>query len=266
MKTKLFYLLCSLAIVALSACNPTPKEITQEPYGNPAAEGFNAVESDAEAIAIADEVMEAMGGRKAWDETHYLCWTFFGGDELVWDKWTGDVRIDRPNGMTLLSNIHDGSGKAFMNGSEITEADSVSTLLGTAKRIWINHSYWLVMPFKLKDSGVTLRYLGPDTTRDGKPAEKLMMTFQEVGVTPENKYEVWVDKDSKLVSQWAFFQTLETPTPRFINPWTDYNKHGNVMLSASRGRGKLKDIMVFEELPKSVFTSPEKLDLKTLVQ
>ena len=29
---------------------------------------------------------------------------------------------------------------------------------------WINDLYWLVMPFKLKDSGVTLKCLGEDTT------------------------------------------------------------------------------------------------------
>ncbi len=266
MKTKIFYLLCLTTLLGITACNQPAKETTEEPYGNPAAEGFNAAESDVQAIAVADEVMEAMGGRKAWDETHYVCWKFFGRDELVWDKWTGNVRIDRPNGMTLLSNIHEGTGKAFMNGREITDADSVTNLMETAKRIWINHSYWLVMPFKLKDSGVTLKYLGADTTQDGKSADKLMMTFQEVGVTPNNKYEVWVDEGTRLVSQWAFYQTFETDTPRFVNPWVEYNKHGNVMLSTSRGRGKMEDIMVFEELPESVFTSPEKPDLKAMMQ
>lgn len=264
MKTRLFYLVCLIAVFGLSACNQPAKE---KPYGNPAAEGFNAAGSDAKAIAIADEVMEAMGGRKAWDETHYVCWTFFGRDELVWDKWTGNVRIDRGNGMTLLSNVNDGTGRAFISGREITDTDSLSNLMSAAKRTWINHSYWLVMPYKLKDSGVTLKYMDTDTTQNGREADKLMLTFEAVGVTPQNKYEIWVDKESRLMSQWAFYQTVDAEAPRFVNPWLEYNKHGKIMLSKVReGLGNMEDIMVFDELPEAVFTSPEKIDLKTLVQ
>lgn len=47
----------------LFSCGETSQTTQEEPYGNPAAEGFNEAESDAKAIAIADEVMEAMGGR-----------------------------------------------------------------------------------------------------------------------------------------------------------------------------------------------------------
>jgi hypothetical protein len=49
----------------------------QKKIANPAAEGFNESGSDAKAMAIADEVMQAMGGRKAWDKTRYLSWKFF---------------------------------------------------------------------------------------------------------------------------------------------------------------------------------------------
>ncbi len=47
---------------------------------NAPAEGFNAADSDTKAIAIAiaDEVMSTMGGRKNWDDTRYITWRFFG--------------------------------------------------------------------------------------------------------------------------------------------------------------------------------------------
>ena len=45
------------------------------------------------------------------------------------------------------------------------------------------------MPFKLKNSGVTLKYLGDTTaTKDGKPADVLQLTFEGMGVTPDNKH------------------------------------------------------------------------------
>ena len=63
MKTKLFNLLCCAAILGLTACNQPTKETADEPYGNPAAEGFNATESDAQAIAVADHCYGCTAGQ-----------------------------------------------------------------------------------------------------------------------------------------------------------------------------------------------------------
>ena len=43
---------------------------------NAPAEGFDLESSDPLAIVIADRVMHAMGGRRAWDQTRYLSWNF----------------------------------------------------------------------------------------------------------------------------------------------------------------------------------------------
>lgn len=263
-KLKLTLLLSSFLILALSCENQSTNE-SNEPYGNPAAEGFNVECSDAAAIAIADEVMEANGGREAWDNTRYVCWSFFGRDDLVWDKWTGNVRIDSGRGVTYLTNINDGTGRAFIGDREVKGADSLQNLMAKAKSTWINHSYWLVMPYKLKDSGVTLKAVGEDTTMDSRMADKLKLTFEGVGRTPQNMYNVWVDKETRLVSQWAYYRNTDDEKPGFINPWKDYKKHGDIMLSRSRGERFMEDIMVFDELPESVFTSPEKPDLKALM-
>lgn len=261
---KLFAL--GILVLLMASCGASSDQ-KQVDNGNPAAPGFNMEGSDEKAIAIADEVMDAMGGREAWDNTHYVCWTFFGRDALVWDKWTGNVRIDAGNGMTYLTNINDETGRAFMNGEEVmADADSISGLMQRAKSTWINHSYWLVMPFKLKDSGVTLTYAGEEATEDGRIADKLKLTFEGVGRTPQNMYYVWVDKEKKLVSQWAYYPTADAEEPRFTMPWLEYNAHGDILLSTSRGQAKMEDIMVFDELPGTVFTSPEKPDLKAMMQ
>ena len=48
-----------------------------------------AAQSDEKAVAVADEVMEALGGQSAWDNTRCLTWSFFGRRTHVWDKFTG---------------------------------------------------------------------------------------------------------------------------------------------------------------------------------
>ena len=255
-------LLLVLIIALLAACgtkkNEPESNLEESKDVNLPAEGFNYEASDPEAIVIADKVMTAMGGRMAWDETRYIGWTFFGKRQLLWDKYTGDVRIDYlDRDEKLLVNINSLNGRAAVNGEEISESDSLAGYLKKAKSIWINDSYWLVMPYKLKDSGVSLYYLGNDTTEVGKESFVLQLAFENVGDTPNNIYNVWVDEETNLITQWAFFAASEQPEPSFITPWEGYKKYGNIMLSGGRGKGQLTDIRVLNEVPKEAFTSFE---------
>lgn len=230
---------------------------------NPAAAGFNAEASDAKAIEIADEVMESMGGRTAWDNTRFVRWTFFGRRTLLWDKWTGQVRIDfNDSDAVHLVNINTGEGKVWKEGQYVSHPDSLKQELALAKSIWINDSYWLCMPFKLKDSGVTLKYLGDEGAADSL-SHKLQLTFEGVGDTPENKYWVYVDVDTKLVNAWSFFTQFSDESPRFTTPWVDYERKGEVLLSGNRGRGKLTDIAVFTMIPDAAFEDAGPVDMAT---
>ncbi len=220
---------------------------------NPPAEGFNEKSSDHQAIIVADEVMQAMGGRKNWDATRYLVWNFFGKRKLWWDKQTGDVRIESyPDSTTYLLNLGNMTGRVKKRGEQIMSSDSLKLYLGKAKSIWINDSYWLVMPFKLKDSGVTLKYIGEEN--NGDPSDLLELSFSGVGDTPENKYRVWVSKNTKLVNQWAYFRTVGQAEADFTSPWTDYNKYGHILLSGNRGERSITEIEAPSSLPADTFT------------
>lgn len=226
---------------------------------NPPAQGFNMAGSDPKAVALADEVMDALGGRKNWDKTRYITWNFFGNRRLTWDKWTGDVRIDYlKSDQTTLLNVNTEKGRVMKNGQELTQPDSVTKYVGQAKSAWINDSYWLLMPYKLKDSGVTLKYIGPEKTEEGFEAEKIQLTFENVGDTPQNKYYVWISPVSHMVIQWAYFAKADNEKPNFITPWKSYTKQGKVMISGDRGQRQITDIAVFSKLPESVFESFEK--------
>ena len=94
-----------------------------------------------------------------------------------------------------------------------------------------------------------------DTTEAGKTADVLQLTFEEVGKTPENKYYVFVDKDSRLVTQWQFFRQASDAEPGFTTPWQDYRNYGAILLSGDRGQRQLSDIRVLKEAPPNAFTS-----------
>lgn len=223
---------------------------------NPAAPGFDLKGSDPAAINIANEVMRAQGGRAAWDATKVIRWTFFGGRTLTWDKQAGLCRIDwLKRQRKVIINLQDGSGKVSLNGVEQTNPDSLVKYLDLGRKVWINDSYWLFMPFKLKDSGVTLKSLGEGKTADGKPADLLQLTFKGVGVTPDNKYHVWVDKKTRLVTQWAYFEKYTDEKPEIQNPWGDYRRYGDILLSSDRGKdeGSLAPISVMEKAEVGTF-------------
>lgn len=231
-----------------SAANGTPTEI------NPAAEGFNAEDSDPEAIAIADEVMVAMGGRPAWDSTRFISWNFFGFRSLLWDKQTGDVRIEVPRDSAIyLINVNQDTGRVSLRGKEVTQPDSLAKYVEQGKKIWVNDSYWLVMPYKLKDSGVTLNYVGEDTTQTGEDADVLELRFRGVGFTPQNKYQVYVTKDDKLVKQWAYYSEAALDTPNFVTPWQGYQEYDGILLAGDRGERDLSDISVSDSAPADAF-------------
>lgn len=222
---------------------------------NPPAPGFDLAHSDPAAVELADSVMEAMGGRKNWDETRYISWNFFGRRNLVWDKKDGHVRIESmPDSTIYLVNINDMTGRVQIKGQELTEPDSLQKMLAKAKSIWINDSYWLVMPYKLKDTGVRLKYLGEDTTLSGLKANVMELTFENVGDTPNNKYRVYVDLKDNLVKQWAYYQDASQDSASQVWPFDNYKRYGKILLSADRSdnRGP-RDVRVDEKLSPETF-------------
>ena len=250
-----------LIVILLIACQPQSQEDqAPEAAPNPASPGFNVAGSDPKAIDLADSVMKAMGGWTNWDQTRYLAWNFFGRRDLVWDKWTGRVRIEDPNENTVyLMNVNNNQGTVFKNQRPIQESDSLRLMLEKGKSIWINDSYWLVMPFKLKDSGVTLKYLRADTTQKGVLSYVLGLTFEEVGDTPDNRYEIFVDQSDYLVKQWAYFKQASQDSASRIWPWDNYQQYDGILLSGDRSDGGgPKNVQVFETLPDSVFNVAER--------
>ena len=223
-------------VVSLHACNRL-NETTG--FENPAAEGFDLANSDPAAVELADSIMVAMGGWENWDNTRFISWNSFGKRNLIWDKKEERARIESLNdSTTYLVDLRTLTGKAFIKGQEVTRSDSLKNMLNRAKSIWSNDSYWLVMPFKLKDSGVTLKYLGEDTLRNGDRCNVLQITYNNNnGEMPRTKYHVYVDLADNLVKQWAYYSNDSQDSATFVLPWDNYKKYGSILLSADRSEG-----------------------------
>ncbi|MEM7229186.1 MAG: PT domain-containing protein [Planctomycetota bacterium] len=249
---------------AVPSSQPTTAPTSQPEDPNPAAPGFDAEHSDPRAIELADEVMTALGGRSAWDSTRYIAWDFVGARTLLWDKQEHRVRIDMGDNagasVVVVVDLATGDGRAWKNGSPMADEDG-TTLVRRGIDIWRNDSYWLVMPYKLKDDGVTLTYVGEDMTADQKQADVIALTYTGVGTTPDNKYHVYINRETKLVDQWDFYVNADDAEPQLSTPWAGWKRHGDIMLCGDRGRMQLSDIGVYDTVPETAFTNPMKVML-----
>ena len=231
------FIFISFSCCLLLSCGKTKKE-TPTPYENPSAEGFDLAHSDPAAVELADSVMSAMGGRKNWDDTQFISWTANGERNITWDKQQDRVRIESlKDSTTYILNTKTMVGRVQVKGQEVTIPDSLISRLAKAKSMWINDSYWLVMPFKLKDSGITLKYLGEDTLKTGGRCNVLELTFSNTQNKPQYKYTVFVDIKDNLVKQWAFYNEASRETADWVKTWDNYQTYGKILLSADRSEG-----------------------------
>ncbi|MBC5994879.1 hypothetical protein [Pontibacter cellulosilyticus] len=218
--------------------------------------------SDAKAKSIADRVMKNMGGEKAWNDTRYLAWTF-NNQYQVWDKHQNRFRWEKDS-LVAVIDTQTKDGKVYVAGQELQNPEEKQKLLERAYALWINNSYWLVMPFKLQDPGVTLKYIGEEATMDGAKADVLEMTFENVGLTPQNKYKLWVDKNDGLITQWAFYRNYNDEQPAFTRFWNDYKTYGSIKLASNRSNPqsdfRLMHIAAPASVPDKVFNSPTPIE------
>jgi hypothetical protein len=228
--------------------------------------------SDARATAVADRVMAALGGKEAWDATRYLRFGFgserdgkFQGRTHTWDKWTGRYRVEgqtrEGKPFVILMNLNSREGSAWQDGKKV-EGDELKKELERGYGAWVNDTYWLLMPYKMRDPGVVLTYAGEEKGANGATYDKVKLTFDNVGLTPKDNYWVWVNRDTGMVDRWDFVLKGEAVPPTTFM-WTGWKKYGNIMLAGERmnpteGRKLLlPNIAVLESVPDSVFTSPD---------
>jgi hypothetical protein len=225
-------------------------------------------ESDPAALALADQVVAALGGREAWEKTRYLAFDFVASRRdtvvsrrsLAWDKATDRIRLSLKDGrgrtFAVWTDLAHRDGTVLVDGAP---ADSATKRqwLDRAHAVWVNDTYWLLMPFKLRDPGVTLKAAGPDST--GK-ARVLELSFAGVGLTPGDRYRVHVDDATHLVTGWEML--LEGNQDGRWKPaqWTDWKSVGDVKLAGRRHIPDDQVVLTFENLTTARSAPPGAFD------
>ena len=227
----------------------------------------------ADAAAVADQVMEALGGKAAWDNTRFLRFDFavevkgktVSSRSHWWDKWTGRYRVEgktkEGQAYVVLMNLNTRDGAAWLDGKPLA-GDEKKKYLEKGNAVWVNDTYWLLMPYKMKDPGVVLTDEGV-VKEQAATFEKLCLTFQEVGLTPKDRYWVYVNAETHLVQRWEYVLQGEKPPPTRWE-WSSWKRYGKVMLATDRTNAKEQERIFFpalaapDNIPDSVFASPDR--------
>ncbi|MEX2526281.1 MAG: hypothetical protein WEA09_01470 [Gemmatimonadota bacterium] len=254
-------LLVSFPVLACAGDTPAPAD--EEPTQ---ASAFQ----DADVQRIHSRMMEAMAPGDRWNAARYLefDWMVARGDDPPLrrshrlDRWEGRVRVDAPTSagpMMALFPLDDPSqGRVWLDGEE-QMGEGADTLLARANSIHINDAYWLLMPYKWTDPGVQARFLGAETTDDGREWEVVELSFQEVGLTPQNVYRAFINPASGLMERWHYLANQDAdPSP---SDWTDWTQFGPIRLSVTRTvdgvpRIYFENVRVETEVPEGAFAPP----------
>jgi hypothetical protein len=214
-------------------------------------------------------VVEALGGAENFQAMRYLSFHFVVERDTqrtsdwrhAWDRFTGDYRLEGRNAkgeeLLVIFNVETKRGEAFKNG-RMVEGEELAMMLDFAYGRFINDTYWLLMPYKLRDPGVMLTFDGEETI-DKQRFQIIKLTFvPSAGLTPQNIYRVFVDPATSRIHRWEYFP--EDGQEARPAKWLEWRKFDGVTLAVERQmetsntRLLFENIVVSREVPPGLFS------------
>lgn len=226
----------AVALAALAACGPPKTRTTGVPdYPAPP---FASTSTDAASRLALRAWIEAGGQR--WPEVAQLDFTFVvtdgaetkasvqhrwdlrkNRDRVAWKDKAGVVR-------DVVVDLGTKQGEALVDGHRV-EGDARTDALEKAYARWVNDSYWLLLPLKTFDPGVT-RALEAPREHGGVTYDVIRLEFGDVGLTPSDRYWLFFDRTTGRIARWEMVLQGDAPPPKG-NSWIDYRPVGPLVLA-----------------------------------
>lgn len=220
---------------------------------------------DEDVTRLHRRMVREMAPDGGWGRARYIefDWVVGTGEDASrrshrYDRWEGRARVEMSSDDGELTAVFPvdapAQGEARVDGEPL-EGDEAEEALQRAHRTHVNDSYWLLMPYKWADPGVDAEYLGRQE-EESREWEVVELTFDDVGLTPENAYRAFIDPDSGLMERWHHYRDADAdPSPA---EWTGWERFGPLLLATRRERdGELfiafEDIRVEEDVPEGAF-------------
>lgn len=161
-----------------------------------------------DAEALADEMLKALN-KQGYDTIAMINFTYPGGHSYVWDKANNQVTVSWDN------------NEIFLNLNEPPE--EYSTIQYEAYEYFLNDSFWLIAPFKVRDDGVMRSTVQVDGGRG------LLVTYTSGGVTPGDSY-LWIIDEDGFPKAWKLW-TSNVPLGGLKIGWGGWVQKNGVWFS-----------------------------------
>ncbi|WP_436515401.1 hypothetical protein [Ekhidna sp. To15] len=136
-----------------------------------------------DAEQLADEMLMALN-KPGFDTIAIIRFTYPGGHSYEWNKAENKVRVQWE------------ANDVFLDLNRPTE--EFSTLEYEGYEYFLNDSFWLIAPFKVRDNGVVRSSVEVD---DGRG---LLVTYTTGGVTPGDSY-MWILDENGFPKAWKLW-------------------------------------------------------------
>ncbi|MEP1093717.1 MAG: hypothetical protein ABJG78_01330 [Cyclobacteriaceae bacterium] len=161
-----------------------------------------------DAEQLADEVLEALN-KPGFDSLEYIEFTFRNTNRYKWDRSNNSV----------IANWEEQEVYLDLN----RPMDSYSLLEFKAYQNFINDSFWLIAPFKLRDEGVIRSTVVVGNGRG------LLVTYSSGGLTPGDSY-LWVIDENGFPKSWKLW-TSNIPIGGLELGWSGWVNKNDVWFS-----------------------------------
>lgn len=204
-----FFSLLLLGVVALAAAAYV---IIDKPLPN------GTLGQDAEALA--DEMLQTLN-KPGFDSLEYIEFTYRNLNSYKWDRGNNSV-VARLQEEEIYLDLN-------------RQMDSYNLLELKAYQNFINDSFWLIAPFKIRDEGVIR------STVEVGGGRGLLVTYSSGGLTPGDSY-LWIIDDNGFPASWKLW-TSNIPIGGLELGWSGWVDMNGVWFSTLH-EGKITTVPV----------------------
>jgi hypothetical protein len=199
-----------------------------------------AEETAATLPPLAVDLWKASGGDN-WSKIKEIDFNFVVEQEgkqlfIAQHQWNVAAGTDHVKWKDKQGKDHDVTANLATPAKEGEEKDAFAR--------WVNDSYWLLAPLKIRDKGVKVEAGGPKDL-GGTSVETINLSFDNVGLTPTDKYVLYIDPQTKLPRAWDYIPQTGNGMQA---TWEKFQDFGGLMLATEHNFNgktiKLADIKV----------------------
>ena len=170
----------------------------------PLPDGTQGVASE----QLADKMLAALN-KEEFDSLKFIAFTFANKHSYEWDRSNNHVTV-RWEEQEIFLDLN-------------RPVEEYSMLEFKAYKFFINDTFWLTAPFKVRDSGVVR------STVDVQEGNGLLVSYTSGGVTPGDSY-LWIVDDQGFPIAWRLW-TSNVPIGGLEFSWESWEKIDDVWFS-----------------------------------